>query len=375
MRIGIDIRSLIFRKTGINQYTKNIVKSLAKIDKDNDYILFCNVKSRYDWLKFNNIKEEVIWLPHFEKFTEKFWTEVLLPNRLASKKIDLFHSPRFTLPQKKPCKFIITMHDLAFKKFPQLVKKEEINVFRNQIEAAVNRADKIIADSQNTKKDLINLFNIRNDKIEVIYLGVDEVYHPIRTQELLRETKNKYNLPREFILFVGTIEPRKNLKRLIEAFYELKKNKSIEHGLVIVGEKGWLCDDIFETLGKLHLNQDVIFAGYIPESELPLIYNAADLFVFPSLYEGFGLPPLEAMACGVPVVTSNVSSLPEVVGDAAILVDPYNIQAIAEAIEQVLENNNLREKMIEKGFNQAKKFSWEKAARETLNLYYKCLAG
>lgn len=375
MRIGIDIRSLILTKAGINQYTKNIIKSLAKIDKDNDYVLFCNVKSRYDWSGYDNIKEEVIRLPHLGRFTEKLWEEILLPNGLSSKKIDLFHSPRFILPGKKPCKFIVTIYDLAFKRFPQLVTKKVFNHFNNGVKSAINRADKIIAISHNTKKELINLFDARNDKIEVVYMGIGEDCRPIRAESQLREIKDKYNLPEKFILFVGTIEPRKNLKRLIEAFYELKKNKSIEHSLVIAGGKGWLYDDVFETLKKLQLNQDVIFIGYIPESELPLIYNAADLFVYPSLYEGFGLPPLEAMACGVPVVTSNVSSLPEVVGDAAILIDPYDIQAIAEAIEQILQDYNLREKMIEKGFNQAKKFSWEKASRETLDLYYKCLSG
>lgn len=369
MRIGIDIRSLIFTRAGISSYTCNLIKSLAEIDKENEYILFCNTKSQYNWAGYDNIKEKVLRLPHLGSLTERIWEEIFLPRGIASMEVDIFHGPRFTLPSKKPCKFIVTIHDLAFKKFPQLVTRGGFNYFNAHVESAVKKADGIIAVSYNTREDLVNLFDVDGNRIEVIYEGIDENYHIIEDRKELKEAGDRYGLPEKFILFVGTVEPRKNLVRLIEAFNKLKMKKLIEHSLVIAGGKGWLYNDVFETVERLKLEQDVIFTGYIPESDLPLIYNLADLFVYPSLYEGFGLPPLEAMACGVPVITSNVSSLPEVAGDAALLVDPCNVPAIAGLIEQVLGNNGLREKMIEKGFERAGKFSWEDAAKKTMTVY------
>jgi len=374
VRIGIDIRSLIFTRAGISRYTGDIIKSLAGVDRDNEYSLFCNAKSRYSWSKYDNVKEEVIRFPHLGTFTEKLWEEILLPKALISKKIDLFHSTRFVLPKKKPCKFIVTIYDLAFKKFPSLIAKKAFKYFDREIKSAVNLADKIIVVSENTRKDLIDLFGAREDKIEVIYGGINENFRPIRREESLKKIRKKHRLPEKIILFVGSIGPRKNLKRLITAFYELKKNGSVRHKLVLVGEKGSLYEDISGMSKKLGLGHDVIFTGYIPESELPIIYNIADLLVYPSLYEGFGFPPLEAMACGIPIVASNVSSLPEVVGEAALLVDPFNVEAISGAMVRVLEDNDLRAKMIEKGFERLKKFSWEKTARKTLNLYRKCMA-
>lgn len=369
MRIGIDIRSLIFTRAGISCYTFNLIKALSAVDKENEYLLFCNTKSGYDWSGYFRVKEDVIRFPHLGRFTEKLWEEVFLPQRLLAKKIDVFHSPRYMLPKKKPCHFIVTIHDLSFKRIPQLFTRKVFDCVNHWVEFSVEKADKIIAVSGHTKNDLINLFNAKAEKIEVIYEGVDENFRPVKTPESLKEIKHKYNLPEKFILFVGTIEPRKNIKRLIEAFYDLTKNRKMEHSLVIAGGKGWHYDDVFNTVEKLKLGKKIIFTDYVRGSELPLLYNAADLFVYPSLYEGFGLPPLEAMACGVPVVTSNTSSLPEVVGDAAVLVDPADVQTMAEAIKQTLEDKNLREKMIKQGFIQAKKFSWEATAIKTLNVY------
>ncbi len=367
MRIGLDIRNLVFSRAGISKYTKNLIESLAEVDRQNEYTLFCNTKSRCDWSKYGNIQEKVIRLPNLGRFTEKFWEEILLPREL--KNIDIFHSPRFMLPRRKPCKFIDTIHDLTFKKFPRLFTKDTFTYVNNWVELAVKSADKIIAVSDNTKKDLIDLFNAPEEKIEVIYEGVEEIYRPLKLESSLRGIKDKYNLPEKFILFVGTIEPRKNLKKLIEAFGEFKKSGPAEHKLVIAGGRGWQYEDIFKAVGKLGLSKEIIFPDYIPERDLPLIYNAADLFVYPSLYEGFGLPVLEAMACGVAVITSNVSSLPEVAGDAAVLVDPDDTRAIAEAMENVLQDNDLKRKMIENGLKRAAMFSWQEMAKKTLEVY------
>jgi glycosyltransferase involved in cell wall biosynthesis len=297
LRIGIDIRSLVFTRAGISRYTENLIKALLEINRDNRYTFFCNTKSSHDWSEYKNVSEAVIRFPNLGRVTEKIWEEKLLPGKL--KNVDVFHSPRYILPKKKPCKFTVTVHDLAFKKFPHIFLKETVEHANEWVKFAVKQADRIITVSHNTRKDLLTLFDTDEDKIRVIYEGVSSDYHPIRDPDLLERLRRKYALPEKFILFVGTIEPRKNLVRLLEAFNKFKKNKSAAYRLVIAGGKGWLYDDVFETVEKLELQQDVIFTGYIPESELPLMYNLSDLFIYPSLYEGFGLPLLEAMACGI----------------------------------------------------------------------------
>lgn len=228
-------------------------------------------------------------------------------------------------------------------------------------------ADRIIAVSNSTKRDLINYFNIPEEKIKVILEAADEKFKLLNKEEI-NEVKQKYNLNFPFILYVGTLEARKNIPTLIKAFYKIKK-KNIEHKLVIAGKKGWKYKEIFETIDKLDLQNDVVFTGYVSDEDLPALYNAADLFVYPSIYEGFGLPPLEAMACGTPVITSNTSSLPEVVGDAGIMVDPCDVDGLTQTMCDVLTNDGLREDMIKKGLERAKMFTWEKCARETLKVY------
>jgi len=228
-------------------------------------------------------------------------------------------------------------------------------------------ADKIITVSNSTKNDLMNHFNIPKEKIRVIFEAADEKFKSLNNKET-KEVKYKYHLNFPFILYVGGLAVHKNIPALIKAFYKVKK-KGIQHKLVITGTKRWKYKEIFETIDKLDLQNDVVFTGYVSDEDLPALYNAADLFVYPSIYEGFGLPPLEAMACGTPVITSNTSSLPEVVGDAGIMVDPYDVNGLADAMHEVLANEGLRANMIKNGLERAKMFSWEKCARETLKVY------
>ena len=201
----------------------------------------------------------------------------------------------------------------------------------------------------------------------MVYNGKNERFKPLNQKEVA-EVKQKYNLDFPFILFVGVLQPRKNIPTLIKAYYKLKK-EGIKDKLVITGGKGWQYKEIFETVERLNLQKEVIFTGHIPDDDLPKLYNAADLFAFPSLYEGFGIPPLEAMACGIPVITSNTGSLPEVVGDAGIMVDPYDIDGLAKAMYEVLNNEGLKEEMVKKGLERAKMFSWKKCAKEVLDVY------
>jgi glycosyltransferase involved in cell wall biosynthesis len=225
----------------------------------------------------------------------------------------------------------------------------------------------IISISHHTKYDMLKHFKIPEDKIKVIHLAANECYKPLKEDEIYK-INEKYSLNHPYILYVGGLEPKKNIPTLLKAFYKLKKH-DVNHKLVITGEKRWNYKSIFETIDKLNLQKEVIFTGYIPDEDLPALYNAADLFVYPSLYEGFGLPPLEAMACGTPVITSNTSSLPEVVGDAGIMVNPYDIDELTNKMYKVLTNEGLTEELSKKGLERAKLFSWKKCAEETLNTY------
>jgi glycosyltransferase involved in cell wall biosynthesis len=227
----------------------------------------------------------------------------------------------------------------------------------------------VIVPSQSTKTDVMRLYGVNPEKIAVIYEGYDEeVYKPQDNLAPIEEVKREYNISGKYILYVGTLEPRKNIPRLVEAFHSLKKGE-VEHKLVVAGKLGWLYKDIFTTVTKLNLENEVIFTGYIPQKELPILMGGAEVFAYPSLYEGFGLPPLEAMACGTPVIASNTSSLPEVIGDAGILVDPYNSKEIAQAMYRLISDEGLRQQMHQRGLNRAKMFSWEKTAQQTLKVF------
>ena len=240
-------------------------------------------------------------------------------------------------------------------------------MYRALLPRTIKSADKIIAISHHTKNDIIQHFKIPEDKIKVIHLAANKNYKPLQGDKI-NKIKQKYDLNCPFILYVGGLAPNKNVKRLIQAFYKLKK-QGINHKLILTGVKRWKYKSIFETIEKLNLQKDVIFTGYVPDEDLPALYNAADLFVYPSLYEGFGLPPLEAMACGTPVITSNTSSLPEVVGDAGIMVNPYDVDELANKMYEVLTNDGLGEELSKKGLERAKLFSWKKCAEEHLKVY------
>jgi glycosyltransferase involved in cell wall biosynthesis len=231
----------------------------------------------------------------------------------------------------------------------------------------VHDSDQIIADSFHTKNDIVRYYRVPDQKITVVHLGASEEYRPL-DDGVVEPVKRKYGLNFPFALFVGTLEPRKNIPTLLKAFYLCKK-KSPVLKLVIVGQNGWKYSKIFSTLANLHLEKEVIFPQYVPHEDLPAIYNAAKLFVYPSLYEGFGLPPLEAMQCGVPVITSDTSSLPEIVGDGGIMVSPYDVQGLAERMSEMVSDDTLRRENIRYGLSRAQLFSWEKCARQTQNVY------
>jgi glycosyltransferase involved in cell wall biosynthesis len=266
---------------------------------------------------------------------------------------------------------VITVHDIAHIRFPDLLNKSRQVYKRYILNLSIKMADVIIVDSCSTKRDIIEFFNIDEKKIRVVHLGVESRFQRISNVEDYRTRKN---LPSKIILHIGTLEPRKNVVTLINAFKKLRESGIKDYTLVIAGEKGWLYKKIFEEIKSSNVEQSIILLGVVEDEDLPMLYNCADLFVFPTLYEGFGLPPLEAMACGIPVITSNTSSLPEVVGNAGIMVDPNNVESLSNAMYRVLQDKELRHRMSRDGLKRSKMFTWEKMASEVKKVYEETLS-
>ncbi|MGC8976125.1 MAG: glycosyltransferase family 4 protein [Candidatus Ratteibacteria bacterium] len=376
MRIGIEITPLIWgKKAGIGWYAWNLVKHIKKIDKENTYFLFGSTLRGYrksgkfliDEFGGDNFK---VVLKFFPGRFHNYFFQTFVPIETFYGKFDIIQTLHPFSPVKFKAKYIATIHDLtpliSNEWFPKLNSEK----FRFIITKTIKRADKIIVDSVSTKNDIIKLFNYPEKDIEVIYLASDEIYKPIEEKEEIEKIKKKYSINKRYILFVGTIEPRKNLVRLLNVFEKLKR-KYKDYQLVICGQIGWMTEKFFEKMKDLpeSVKNDIILTGYLPINHLPFLYNGCECLIYPSLYEGFGLPVLEAMSCGVPVITSNISSLPEVGGDACIYVNPYDEDEIFNKLEMVLNNGEIREKLKQKGLERAKLFSWEKTAKKTIEVY------
>jgi len=363
MRIGIDARLVYYSQAGISQYILRLIQGLAESDRENEFIILQSRKDKHLIVDRPNFKRVSLWTPSHHRL-EQYALRV----EISGLNLDVLHSPDFIPPFHCRCKSIITIHDLAFLLYPHFLTKDSARYY-SQIDEAVKRTDHIIAVSESTKQDTIRLLGAPEHKITVIYESANPIYRPVKDREILEQTKSKYDVTGDFILFVSTIEPRKNLPTLLKAYKQLLDSYRAGVKLVVVGRRGWLSEEVFTLIDELKLTNDVLFLDRVPIKDLLHLYNAAQLLVQPSFYEGFGLPPLEAMACGTPVVVSNVSSLPEVVGDAGLLVDPEDVSELAVAIWRVLTDEALREDLIAKGFKRAQCFSWEKTALQTLELY------
>jgi len=357
MKIGIAARGLD-GQGGPKQYIESLLTSLLKVGREHEFYYFYNspdFKGKY--LEAN----EVV----LKSSSKLVWDYYQIPKAVNKYGIDVMFFPKNVLPFFVDCKSIIVIHDLAYY-IPELNAYPLIDTvyMRLMIKSSVKRAHHIIAISENTKKDIIKYTGVEEDKISVVYEAPDRKFGQIFDKTELDIIKIEYNLPEQFIFCCDTITPRKNTARLLAAF-DLIKDK-IPHKLVLTGGVSWKSKTVSDMVDSM--KDSVIKLGYVPDGDMPLLYNLADLFVYPSLYEGFGLPPLEAMACGCPVITSNTSSISEVVGDAGVMVDPYNIDDLAKAMYDILTNDALRENMTKKGLERAKMFSWEKTARETLKV-------
>jgi len=304
------------------------------------------------------------------------WEQLAQPWTLKQIGADLVHGPVFIGPLLTPCPVIVTIHDLSFIRFPTLFRPANRLYLKVLTQLSARRARRLIAVSAHTATEITRLLGIPPERIDIIYHGVEPAFRPLPTAAV--ETFRQHQgLPERFVLFVGTLEPRKNLVRLVEAFAQFRRQEAASRGpvkLVLAGGRGWLYDRLFARVEALALDQDVLFPGYVPNDELPLWYNAALALVYPSLYEGFGLPVLEALACGTPVLTSNVSSLPEAAGDAALTVDPHDVEALAEGLNRLLTDEPLRDRLRTRGLAHARRFTWPHTARETVRTYWRALA-
>ena len=362
MLIGIDAsRSVAQERTGTENYSLNLIRHLLALGGDHRYRLYFNRLPPSYNLQPATCNLRVMPFP-------RLWTHLRLSWEMARRPPDLLFVPAHVLPIVHPRRSVVTVHDLGYLYYPQAHRLLDRLYLDLSTRYNARAATHLIADSSATKRDLIERYGTDPDKITVVYPGYDEMtFQPVRDEKAIGAVKARYGITGDYILFVGTLQPRKNLIRLIEAFSNIQYPISNVQ-LVIAGKKGWLYREIFQQVEKLGLEGKVVFTGYVPEGDLPTLLSGARLFVFPSLYEGFGLPVLEALACGTPVVCSNASSLPEVAGDAAVLVDPLDVEGLAAALERVLRDEDLRAELIERGFEQTRKFSWERCARETLKV-------
>ena len=346
MKIGIDIRSTLKKKTGIGKYTLGMINAIAGVDKKNTYYL-------YSQKKVLDFKRRLPKLPgrNFSHCVDYFkkGPEAALPD------VDVFWTSSYDLQKPKGARFIVTVHDVIMKAYPHGHSKRTIEEIDEKIRYILSEADILVTDSYNSKSDLMKFYKVHDSKIHVIYPGVDPM--------------QRVNTKEDYILFVGTLEPRKNVGGLIKAFDLLKKESGISHRLYIVGMKGWMYEDIFRAYEKAEFKKDIIFKGYVEEKELERLYQRASVFAYPSFYEGFGFPIVEAFCAGTPVVTSKTSSCGEIAGDSALLVDPKDHGEIAASVKRLIDNQDLRQELINKGIERAKRFTNTESARQLVNLF------
>lgn len=364
MNIGIDGSRINTKNmTGVDGYTFNLVKSIEKVDSENKYIIYFSKVPQYYEIGHKNVSTRVIPMT-------RFWTQIRLAFECLIRPPEILFVPAHTMPLIRwpKLKTIVTIHDLGaeflaeYHQFPQ-------KIYLNwATEYVAKYATHIIAVSKSTKQDLIKQFKVNPKRITVIHEGVKrEIYFP-QPKDRVELVKKEFGLTKPYLLFVGTVQPRKNLIRLIEAFSKLKSQNL---DLVIAGKPGWLFEEIYAGPKKFGVEERVKFLGFVPDEKIPALYSGAEIFVYPSLYEGFGLPILEAMACGTPVLTSNTTSMPEVSGGNAHLVNPEKVSEIKSGIENLLRSSAKREQLSRKGLDWVKNFTWEKTARETIAVFEK----
>ncbi|WP_446898269.1 glycosyltransferase family 4 protein [Clostridium sp. LBM24168] len=370
MKIAIDARGINWYKgTGIGTYTDRILTYMVKKHPENFYHIY------WSGNKYNNFNRENTKIIMASKRQHRFFEQYYFPQNLKKEAIDLYHIPQngIGISENIDCKKVITIHDLIPYILPETVGRGYLSKFLKEMPKIINIADAIITVSECSKKDILKFFPIDKNKIFVIPLAADKKYRPLDKEMCKDKIKSEYNIDKPFILYIGGFSSRKNVSSLIKAFSKVHKNLDNDYNLVIVGSNKDELGKLKYLCSNLSIAKNIKFTGFVRDSMMPIFYNASDLFVYPSLYEGFGLPPLEAMSCGTPVVTSDVSSIPEVTKDSAILVNPNDIESLTYSIEAILNEKSIQNELSLKGLNRSKSFSWEKTSEETLKIYDKIL--
>ena len=364
MRVGIDARKL--HDFGIGTYIRNLLYELAAIDRDTEYVLLTRPEDTAVAASLGENFRAVAVKSGNYSIAE----QISIPLAVRRERIDLLHAPHYVLPALTPSKSVVTIHDCIHLRFPEYRRNRLGHAFaKSLLHTAAHKSDRIFTVSEQSKKDILAFFNVSPEKIVVTPNAIDNRFSLPPSEEHVVNTRERYQLSHSYLLYVGNIKPHKNLERLIEAFHLVRQQGRSELELIIIGEEISKLQSLRRAVHKYDIHRYVRFLGYVPDKTLAVLYRLAAVFVFPSLYEGFGLPPLEAMASGTPVVTSNVSSLPEVVGDAAILVDPYNAESIAEGILTVLRSTHLRGELSRRGLERVKAFSWTRSIQRVRQVY------
>jgi glycosyltransferase involved in cell wall biosynthesis len=367
LRIAIDAHSVGAKLAGNESYAVNLIEALAQIDSANDYTLYVTTDEARDRFhqRWPNFKVHTT-LPH----TPLIRIPLTLSAELRKHPVDVLHV-QFTAPPFCPCPLVVSIHDLSFEHLPQTFLRRSRTQLRLTVRHSARRADHILTLSEHTRADVIDTYKIDPEKVTAIPLAAPTHFAPVTDDKELQRVRHTYVIDGDYVLCVGSIQPRKNLVRLIKAYASLRGNNPGTNfpKLVIVGKRGWLYDETLRTLEETGAQESIVLTGYVPEADLPALYSGALCFVYPSYFEGFGLPPLEAMKCGTPVIVGNATSLPEVVGDAGLQVDPFDIEAIAGAIGELLNNPALRKELSVRGLERARMFDWRETARQTLKVY------
>lgn len=373
MRIAIDAHSVGAKLAGNESYATNLVEALAHIDSVNEYTLYVTTAEAGERFhqRWPNFKVRRT-LPH----TPLIRIPLTLTAELRKNPVDVLHV-QFTAPPFTPCPVVVSIHDLSFEHLPQTFNRRSRTQLRLTVRHTARRATRILTLSEHTRHDIIETYGVSSDRVTAIPLAAPAHFGPVNNEKELQRVRHIYGIDGDYILCVSSIQPRKNLPRLVRAFASLrnKRRAGTLPKLVLVGKCAWLYDETLRALQETGMEDSVILTGYVPQSDLPALYSGAVCFVYPSYFEGFGLPPLEAMKCGVPTIVGNNTSLPEVVGDAGLLIDPFDISAIAAAIERLIDDSDFRHQLTVKGLARARMFDWHETARQTLDIYKQVVGG
>jgi glycosyltransferase involved in cell wall biosynthesis len=372
MRIGIDATAVPPKPMGAGLYIVYLIRELGKLDSLHEFVVFAQEYLRPNLEGSVDRQLQIVWLKNMSRPRRLTWEQTVFPRLIREMGLDLLHSPHYTMPLFCPVPTVVTFHDMTYFIYPEKHTLAKRYFFPWMMRRSSRRADKIIADSESTRQDAIRFVKVPPDKITTVHLGYNEIFRQITDQEMLQEIEQQYHLPDRFVFYAGAFEPRKNVPLLLNAFEQIASKHADLH-LVVTGGTGWNNQETLAQIDRMQSKDRIIRLGHIPHADLPAIFNLAEVFVYPSLYEGFGLPPLEGLACGTPVITTNISSMPEVVGNAGILVPPDEEAALVQAMTDVLTDDDLRQRLSAAGPVRAANFTWRHTAEKTLKIYEQVL--